>query len=84
MGGDGLERKTVGRLGGNVPGLAVPDKRQDDERPATHTARPGHPRMCAMHRISSLRRADGAGQGGKQKLSRTGDGLGAASRLMLL
>lgn len=36
-----------------------------------------------MHRISSLRRrgrAAGAGQGGKQKLSRTGDKLQAAGR----
>lgn len=53
--------------------VVAPDKRQDDERPATHTARPGHPWMLAMHRISSLRRAAGAGRGGKQKLSRTGD-----------
>lgn len=35
-----------------------------------------------MHRISSLRRAAGAGRGGKQKLSRTSDKLQAASRLI--
>lgn len=75
----------MGRLEETLHCLVVaPDKGQDDERPATHTARPGHPRMFAMHRISSLRRAAGAGRGGKQKLSRTSDMLQAASRLMLL
>lgn len=61
-----------------LQGWAAPDKRLDDERPATHPARPGlpgHPWMFAMHRIASLRPAAMAGQGGKQKLSRTGDKL---------
>lgn len=61
--------------------MVAPDKRQDDERPATQPARPGHSWMFAMHRISSLRRADGAGRGGKQKLSRTSDKLRSCRQL---
>lgn len=68
--------------------VVAPDKRQDDERPATHTARFWASHGCSQC-IGSLRfdgqpGQAGAGQGGKQKLSRTSDKLQAASWLMML